>query len=571
MCPDYKYGAMENVGCITYSDEIMCSEKHMSVPKLTFFCVVIQHELCHMWFGNLVTMKWWNDLWLNEAFATSLSYKACSMGGPHVDPYRDESWLHMSGYKRWGLAEDLMPSNHKIQAECPTTDTAESLIDGITYGKGSSMIKQLIFLMGWETFCKGLHIYFKKFAWSNTELGDFIASMQQGFDESRTHQEELNLNNWSAKWLQTKGVNKHAAEIEEADGKFTKFVIRQTPCKNADSIFREQRINIGFYDDEGQLIEKLENVKIIEEELTSIECAVGKIVPAAVLLNSDDWGFGHFTMDDSAIKIFEDNLGKMQSKIDRAVVIGQLITMMRQIQYPATRMPLVMNQLLDESNQNLINALFGAFTMAQNTYLPPETVPRFNKETAQFFLKKARKDHQNIELVRFCIDKALSFTSAEEHLRQISDWILHGKVTIEGEELNVELTANQKYSICKQFWAHPAFSLDEKKVLRDRALANDNSDNAQNVKKVLDWSLPDAGLKERLWEEILDDSSSSSLMEKRLKMEGFWQTHAQPDLMAPYFEKYYATLKRVVDTRDREFAESFIYSLSPAFNAREQD
>lgn len=114
MCPDYKYGAMENVGCITYADSIMCSEKSPSLPKLTFFCVVIQHELCHMWFGNLVTMKWWNDLWLNEAFATSLSYKACSEGGPFVEEFKDESWLHMSGYKRWGLADDLMPSNHKI-------------------------------------------------------------------------------------------------------------------------------------------------------------------------------------------------------------------------------------------------------------------------------------------------------------------------------------------------------------------------------------------------------------------------------------------------------------------------
>jgi len=145
-------------------------------------------------------------------------------------------------------------------------------------------------------------------------------------------------------------------------------------------------------------------------------------------------------------------------------------------------------------------------------------VPRFNKETAQFFLKKAKKDHENTELCRFCIDKALSFTSAEEHLRQISDWILNEKVVIEDEELNVELTANQKYSICKQFWAHPAFTLDEKKILRDKALANDNSDSAQNVRKVLEWSLPDAALKERLWDEILDDTSNASLMEKRLKI-----------------------------------------------------
>lgn len=114
MSPDYKYGAMENVGCITYSDDIMCGTKHMSIPQLTFFVVVIQHELCHMWFGNLVTMKWWNDLWLNEAFATALSYYVCSLGGPFVEEFKNESWVHMSGYKRWGLSEDLMPSNHNI-------------------------------------------------------------------------------------------------------------------------------------------------------------------------------------------------------------------------------------------------------------------------------------------------------------------------------------------------------------------------------------------------------------------------------------------------------------------------
>ena len=154
--------------------------------------------------------------------------------------------------------------------------------------------------------------------------------MQQGYDESN-QSEELNLSDWSKNWLQTKGVNKHSAEFEQAEGKFTKFVIRQEHCKNADSIYRQQRINIGLYDDEGTLIEKVENVKITGEELTTIEAMNGKKVPAAVLLNSDDWGFGHFTMDDTAMKVFEERLGKMQSKIDRAVVIGQLITMMRQI------------------------------------------------------------------------------------------------------------------------------------------------------------------------------------------------------------------------------------------------
>lgn len=133
MAPDYKYGAMENVGCITYNDGRLCESKDKSLPLQTWFCTVIQHELCHMWFGNLVTMKWWNDLWLNEAFATCLAWKACTMaGGEYVDKYKDEAFLDGCRYKAWGLREDMLPSNDKIQADCPSTNKAESLINGIT-------------------------------------------------------------------------------------------------------------------------------------------------------------------------------------------------------------------------------------------------------------------------------------------------------------------------------------------------------------------------------------------------------------------------------------------------------
>jgi len=209
--------------------------------------------------------------------------------------------------------------------------------------------------------------------------------------------------------------------------------------------------------------------------------------------------------------------------------------------------------------------------MAVNTYLPPETVPRFNKETAAFFLKKAKKDRADVELARFCISKALFFAKAEEHIRLTADWIMNDKIVIEDEEVDIELQPAQKYDILKVYWAHTAFSLDEKKALRDKALDGDNSDNSKNVIKVLDWSLPDAALKERLWSEILDDQSGASLMENRLKVQGFWQRSLQPELLAPYFEMYYATIKRVIDTRDREFAEIFMNGMSPAFNAREQD
>lgn len=202
-------------------------------------------------------MQWWNDLWLNESFATALSYYACSFGGEFVDEFKDESWLHFANYKRWGLVEDLLPSNHNIEAKCESTDVSESLIDGITYGKGASLLKQLIYLMGWETFSNGLKIYFKKYAWQNTTLHNFISSLQEGYNQS--HPEGgLVLDDWANQWLRTKGPNKVSYEIEEQDGKIKSFKLRQGFTKFGDQVYRKQSFNIGYFDSSN-------NYKVIEK------------------------------------------------------------------------------------------------------------------------------------------------------------------------------------------------------------------------------------------------------------------------------------------------------------------
>ena len=226
---------------------------------------------------------------------------------------------------------------------------------------------------------------------------------------------------------------------------------------------------------------------------------------------------------------------------------------------------------MSENNQNLINALANAFLLAKNTYLPPETVPKFNKETADFFLEKAQKDKDNESLLKFCINTALNFTKGSTHLELVSSWITTGQVKVNDEVLPMTLDPKQKYEILKSYWASSQFTLDQKKELRDKALESDDSDAAVQVKKVLDWILPDSDLKKRLWEDITESQSKESLMDLRLKMQGFMAGREQKDLIQPYSEKYYAILKKVVDTRDREFAEAFMNNLSPAFMAREQD
>ena len=250
---------------------------------------------------------------------------------------------------------------------------------------------------------------------------------------------------------------------------------------------------------------------------------IGKELPAALLLNADDWGFGYFEMDDLSVKVFEQCLSKVVSQLDRAVVIGQLISMMRQLTYPATRMTIVINQLINEENQNLITAMVDSFHQAQQSFLPPETVPKFNKETCAFFIAKAKKDRNNEKLSTFCIDKCLGFATEKEHLQLISDWIMNGQIKIDNEILPIQLTPDQKHLICKWYFASPHFSHDSKKALLNKALEGDSSDKAQNVAKVCAWSLPDAALKQQLFDEFTDSSTKDSLMDLRLKMAGFWQ------------------------------------------------
>jgi len=384
MCPDYKYGAMENVGCITYSDGIMCSKKEMSIPELTFFCVVIQHELAHMWFGNLVTMQWWTDLWLNESFATAMSYLVCSEGGKFVEEFKDESWLHFTNYKRWGLIEDLGPTNHNIEATCESTDVSESLIDGITYGKGACLLKQLIFLMGLDAFSMGLKHYFRQYEWKNTSLQNFIDSLQEGYNHVHGEKGDLNLNLWAEKWLRTKGPNSVQIAYESEGGKITKFTLKQGLTDNGDEVLRKQCFNIALVKSDMTFTE-IERVVLEAQAETDVPQMVGQDLPDAFLLNSNDYGFALFIIDDRSIEVFENNMGKLKHQLNKAVLLSQFITMMREIRYPATRMPLILNQvnpkfnhqIMDEENQNLIQIMYNALFQARVSYLPAEKVPAF--------------------------------------------------------------------------------------------------------------------------------------------------------------------------------------------------
>lgn len=207
-CAEFNAGAMENVGCVTYNEAYLFKGQQITLQKKAGFCNTNLHELGHMWFGNLVTMRWWNDLWLNESFATFMSY-LCQAKFVEFKEYHEITWAMFNRYKGWAYRADGLSSTHAICGEVPTTADAETVFDGISYGKGSAWLKQMYYIIGHDTMRAGLHKYFQEFSWKNTTLPDFVGSLNWAWEQSgnKSMGSDFNFTEWCDQWLKTSGAN----------------------------------------------------------------------------------------------------------------------------------------------------------------------------------------------------------------------------------------------------------------------------------------------------------------------------------------------------------------------------
>ena len=199
---DYNMGAMENVGCILYTDNYVEKAEVFTENKKQNILVTLLHEISHMWFGDLVTMKWWDDLWLNESFANFISY-LCLDQAEGLEQY-DLAWSIFLDENFWGMKEDQLSTTHPIASFCHNTEDAQNIFDGISYGKGASFLKQLFYFFGEDVLKAGLKSYFTRYAFGNTELGDFLAELGKA---AKNFNFKENLVEWSSTWLKSSGIN----------------------------------------------------------------------------------------------------------------------------------------------------------------------------------------------------------------------------------------------------------------------------------------------------------------------------------------------------------------------------
>ena len=287
--PEFKEGAMENAGCVTFL------ESYIFRSRVTDFAresraETILHEMAHMWFGDLVTMRWWDDLWLNESFATWAGTLAEAEATRWTSAWTTFAQL----YKAWAYRQDQLPSTHPIAADIPDIHAVEVNFDGITYAKGASVLKQLVAYVGRDNFLAAVRRYFAAHAWGNATLADLLAALEETSGRD--------LRQWSREWLETAGVNTLRPEYEtDADGRFTSFAVRQEAVPEY-PVLRSHRIAIGLYDRGPEGLVRRRRVETdITGALTEIPELAGDQRPDLVLVNDDDLTYAKIRLDDHSL------------------------------------------------------------------------------------------------------------------------------------------------------------------------------------------------------------------------------------------------------------------------------
>jgi aminopeptidase N len=320
--PEYSVGATENAGCVIFSDQLLFRSR-LTDTYYELRASVILHEMAHMWFGDLVTMSWWDDLWLNESFAEFCAALATAEATRFAGAWT----TFATGRKAWGYVQDQLPSTHPVAADVPTLSEAIANFDGISYAKGASVLRQLVAHIGRPDFFAGISAYFAAYGWGNATLADWLRALEASSGAS--------LADWSKAWLETAGPSTLRSEFSVgADGTFTAFAVRQEAPPEHPTL-RPHHIAIGLYDlSDGVLARRSQVVVDIGGPHTAIPELTGQAQPDLILLNDDDLSYAIVRFDDRSIVTLTEAIGDLANSLARAVCWSSVLDMARQAELP---------------------------------------------------------------------------------------------------------------------------------------------------------------------------------------------------------------------------------------------
>ncbi len=542
--PEYNSGAMENAGCVTLNEDYVFRSR---VPEVSYErrAITVLHELGHMWFGDLVTMAWWDDLWLNESFAEWVSTLAAAEATRWTS-----AWTTFANTdKTWAYRQDQLSSTHPISAEITDLEDVEVNFDGITYAKGAAVLKLLAAWVGREEFVAGLRAYFRAFAWGSTTLADLLGKLEETSGRD--------LKAWSAEWLQTAGVNTLRADFStDEDGRFASFAVRQT-APDAWPTLRSHRLAIGLYQRTDAGLVRVHRAELdATGSRTEVAELVGHRQPDLVLVNDDDLTYAKVRLDERSLRTLRDSIGEISETLPRSLCWSAAWDMTRDAEMSTQDyVRLVLAGVRTESDSSVVRTVLRQADTACLLYCAPALREQTRGVLADGLLRLVRQSAPGSDSQLQFLRAFASAAATDEHLTVVRA-LLDGTDRLGDLVVDTDLRWHLLHQLVAGGRATDA-EIDSELDADDTATGRRQAAAARAAR-------PDAAAKAEAWTAVVDGELPNAIQTALI---GGFAHISQLDLLRPYVEKYFESLTRVWEQRTNETAQNVVIGLFPTLLA----
>ncbi|AKK28681.1 aminopeptidase N [Mycobacterium sp. EPa45] len=558
--PEFNAGAMENAGAVTFLEDYVFRSK---VTRYSYErrAETVLHEMAHMWFGDLVTMTWWDDLWLNESFATFASV-LCQAEATEYD----QAWTTFANVeKSWAYRQDQLPSTHPVAADIPDLHAVEVNFDGITYAKGASVLKQLVAYVGLEHFLAGLRDYFAVHAFDNATFDDLLGALEKASGRD--------LSDWGRQWLKTTGLNTVRADFDvDADGKFTRFAIKQGGAAPGAGETRVHRLAVGIYDDDpttGKLVRVHREELDISGRVTEVPALQGVSRGKLVLVNDDDLTYCSLRLDDDSLRTALSRIADISEPLPRTLVWSAAWEMTRDAELKARDfVALVMSGVQAETEVGVAQRLLLQAQTALNSYADPAWAcsngwPAF----ADRLLDLARESSPGSDHQLAFVNALCSSVLQLHHVAVLATLLDNepAEVNLPGLVIDTDL----RWRIVTALAASGDIDGDGPQTpFLDAEAQNDPTAAGRRHAAAASAARPQIEVKNAAWREVIEDDTLPNITARAI-IGGFVQI-GQSALLQPFTEQYFAAIPGVWERRSSEVAQTVVVGLYPSWDISEE-
>ena len=566
-CPEFAVGAMENPAAVTYT-EVYLYKKVPTTTEISDRGSTIVHELAHMWFGNIVTMKWWNDLWLNESFADFVNYAVMADQHKNLSFNIDNGWTMFNMRKGWGYRADQMKSTHAIYSDVNDVAAADSIFDGITYSKGASVMRQLFALIGRETFSKSMKRYFHKYQYDNATLDDLLNEMQAVLDEKNGSDivpEHLNLKKYRKDWIETAGLNTVTCQFDrEAFKKTGLLTLHQGYYLEAYKTLRYHKMRIGLYDKNGNLIAEPEIILQNQKEtvIDTSKMSFDRENVHAVIPNIGDQTFIQILQDPVSLNIIKKNISQIEDELTRSLVWRSWFDMVRntQEQKSTDLIELLIENIPKEKSAYVVSNNFKYLDGLMSSFCPDDRYDTYMTACFDMLYDMLRKETDQNKISKLQT-KLVDFGWSDKSLKVLSGW-LEGTHDVLSHQT---LTLEEKWKIISYIFVRQEGTVEWRNKLRHMVESQDKTDIKLEYEYIITAMTANKEERQQLWEQYMNPSSELSYSKLGKSCRGFNSKWVAYSLREPFFKLYNDNIMEILKTREKNFSSTLFHALKPHY------